>query len=218
MKNKAIAYHEAPKRFRFHTIVEQGKATTWAMLICVAAIAAYIKFGREFFNSTLAPIYHTLIVATLAVLALFTLGCVVNMILVGDKSYRQLRKDLKSQVSDLRAFLIEAQTRTAELDALASRYAHTLRPSSRENLNQAKRITSALAVRAEEVMQFIDSGRKVDIIDAFELLNSDLSVIENCMDSLIGSNPIPALSPDVWLPTIRNLLDSVVVDLERVAA
>ncbi|MCB0324684.1 MAG: hypothetical protein KDD69_13975 [Bdellovibrionales bacterium] len=197
---------------------EAGKGTVWAMLLCIAAITAYLKGGQIWLTAHLSPFHHILLLLTVGVITLFTVGCALHMVLVGDKSRRELRKDLKRQIDELYSFVAESQTRIQELETRTMRHAGVIRPRGINSLGAARRIVAAIRRRADEVNALLSTRNKYDLIDAHELLCQELDVTENAVDSLIGADPIPTLRPEEWLPTVSSLCEQVDAEIERVAA
>lgn len=196
---------------------EDGKGTVLAMLLCIGAITAYLKVGRLWLDANIPHFYGNIILLMLAVVTLFTLGCALHMIFIGDKSGRELRKDLKRQTSELYEFVRASEERIEELESNTVHYAGVIRPSGITSLSTARRIVSAIARRADEVNKLVASKNKYNLIDAHDLLNRPLRVGENAMDSLIGADPIPPLDPEVWFQTVDELCEKTGQEIERVA-
>jgi hypothetical protein len=204
-------------REMFSVIIgEAGKGTTWAMVFCLGVIAAYLKYGKNYLDANINPFYHNLLVLTLAVVTVFTVGCVLHMIFIGDKSDRELCRDLRRQNDELFKFIAGSQTRLCELQSAALRCSGLIRPHNLENINQLRRIINALHQRCIHIRGLLSSRDKIDLIDAHELLSEPLTVIEDCMSSLIGSNPIPPISADEVVSTIETLTHEIETDLRRI--
>jgi hypothetical protein len=197
---------------------ETGKGTVLAMLFCIAVIGAYIKVGRVWLDANVPPFYATILLLMIGVITLFTLGCALHMIFIGDKSGRELRRDLKKQTDQLYSFVAESEKKIHSLEAETIQHAGYIRPSGITSLNSARRIVAAIGRRADEVNKLLASRSKYDLIDAHELLNQPLRIVENAMDSLIGSDPIPPLDPADWFQTVEGLCENIGAELQRVAA
>lgn len=197
---------------------QAGKTETWVMLLCLIGVGAYLKIGRELFSEHLSPIYHILIVATLIVVTLFTLGCVLNLIVLGDKSKRDQIKDLQKQLAELRSYVDASRGRIGSLEGQTKVNRKLMKPRSVECLLQANRILNAMERRTVEIEQLAITKKTLDLIDAYGLLQSDLVITEDCTNALITANPIPPLSPNEWFKTVDALLGQVDNELERLAA
>jgi hypothetical protein len=195
---------------------EAGKGTTWAMVFCLGIIAAYLNYGKSYLDANINPFYHDLLVLTLAVVTVFTVGCVLHMIFIGDKSDRELRRDLRRQNDEVFKFIASSQTRLCELQSAALRCSGLIRPHNLENINQLRRIISALHQRCIHIRDLLVSKDKIDLIDAHELLSEPLTIIEDCISSLIGSNPIAPIPSDEVVSTIETLTHEVETDLRRI--
>ncbi len=188
------------------------------MLLCVVLISAYLKIGRAIIEVSLSPVYHTLIIACLATLSIFTLGCSIHMMFCGDRSTKEIKRDVKRQIKELANFTESAKVRIRGLQTNTQTYDAIVRPRDKAALATANRILSAIDRRIDKVEEMINSRSSIKTIDAYELLNEDLSVIEDCVESLIGDDPIPPLPPEEWIPSVVTLLESVDTGLRRIAA
>lgn len=197
---------------------EVGSATLWAMLFCTASLIAYLKIGRAFLDTHVPPFYHLLIVLTLAIVTIFTLGCSIHMIFMGDKSTRYLRRDLLKQTEELARFVIQSKKRIRDYEAEALRQAGNIRPHCLDCIGQARRIVNALGRRGDEVRKLLATRNKLDLIDAHGLLRKELVITENCMDSLIGMDPLPAVPADEWFSTVENLCEQIDMGFKRLKA
>lgn len=197
------------------SVNSEGKATTTAMLLCVAAVTCYLKVGREYCEVSLQPFYHTLVLLTLAIVTAFTLGCALHMVFIGDRSSRELRRDLNRQIAELISFVSHSLKRIRKLEA-DSLLSPSVRPSTTEDLNQVRRIVAAIGRRAEKVSNLLKTRDQLDLIDASDLINQELEITENCMESLIGAEPIAPLAPEEWFHTVESMCNEIERDLLRV--
>ena len=197
---------------------EHGAGTFLAMIFCLAAIFGYLKGGREYLVEHLDPIYHMVVVIGLVVIAMFTIGCTVHLMLKGDRSTRRLRREMQKETEELEKFVLFARGRLDYLDEEASQQHAALRPQGKICLTMAKRIVNAIERRAHELNKLLVSKNKFDIIDAHELLHSKLEIVENCVDSLIAGDPIKPLPRSDWFNAVDRLISEVDVELERAAA
>lgn len=187
------------------------------MVACLAVIAFYLKYGKAYLDSNLAPFYHNLIVLTLAMATVFTVGCVLHMIFIGDRSARELRSELRKKNEAAAVFIAYAQKRICELHPEVLRHVSHIRPRSMENISQARRIIHALNQRTEEIRALLASNDKIDIIDAHELLGQPLIIVENCVNSLIGAEPLPPIEADQVISTVEQMFEEIEADLKRIA-
>ena len=197
---------------------EAGAGTLWAMLFCLIAVFIYLRGGQAYLLENVDPIYHVVVIVSLAVAAFFTIGCTLHLIIKGDKSTRRLRREMKNEIVDLEKFVVFARGRIDALnDEAAQRYA-TFRPHGRVSLEMAQRIVNAIERRAHDLNMLLTSNNKFDIIDAHELLEAHLEVVENCVDSLIAGDPIKPLPREAWFDVVDELISEVDIELERAAA
>ncbi len=115
--NVKIAHVTSPEPKTWDISEESGKGTVLAMLLCIAAITAYLKVGRVWIEANVPHFYGSIVLLMLAVITVFTLGCALHMIFIGDKSGRELRKDIKRQTDELYRFIASTDKRIHELEA-----------------------------------------------------------------------------------------------------
>lgn len=185
---------------------EAGKITVIAMLICLASIIGYLKVGRFVLPEALTAQQHTVLLLIIFTTTLFTIGCVLHVIFLGEKSPRQLRKELKKQLKFLQEFLVRSKDRIEAVENQVSYRTGLLRPAAYDNLSNLRQIMSALERRTKEVDFLLATKRKPMLYRAAELIGADLRSVENCFEQLIDSKPLPAITSDNWIPTVEHLL------------
>lgn len=192
---------------------EKGKGTVWAMLLCTILAAFYLKGGRAFIDSHVNPTFHLILIMIFAVMTVFTIGCVIHMIFVGDRSNRELKKELVEQSNAIDNFIAEAQTKIRTIEGQALLYSGVIRPQALEKVGYVRRIINALQRRNEVIKQLISSKTSAGIFDAYELSCKKLDIVENALDSLIGANPVPPIEPGEWFLVIEQAFDEIEIDL-----
>jgi hypothetical protein len=195
---------------------EEGKTTIWAMLISLVMIVGYIFVGQDFLLEHASPTLHALAVIIVAVVTIFSLGCGLHMALVGDRSDREIRRDIKNRVLELSDFVDFSRERITQFEGQAKFHMHAIRPIGLECLAQARRITNAIAERIAETNTLIHSSKTVDLIEADELMGKELILNSNSVNALIGTAPIPPIPKEEWIPTVSRLLDKVDIEIEKV--
>ncbi len=196
--------------------VSSNSGTTWAMLLCFALIGFYLTHGKQYLNTSVHPFYHILIVSTLAIITIFTLGCVLHMLLIGDKPIDELAHELQQQNNDLLDYATHTHYRLKELERAVKQNIALIRPRSAESLSQLRRIITALAQRTETVKQLLLTDNNINIISAHELLTSDLVISEHCLHSLIPDSPLAPIKADQLLASIESMIHEIETDLRRV--
>ncbi len=187
---------------------ESGKALPWILILAAAAWGSYLKWGQPYVNS-LSPFYNQIAIVALAVSTIFALGCGCHLLAIGGKSNRVVRRNLRGVVSSLDQFIEESNSRIRQIETDLGRNLISLRPRTMDSLSTARRIIRPLTTTVSSARELVSSGTAVDLIDADELLSRKLVIVESAMDSLIGAEPVPPLSPDEWIPTISRLLEEV---------
>ena len=187
---------------------ESGKALPWIIVLAAIAWGSYFQWGQPYIKA-LSPFYNQIAVVALAVATIFALGCGCHLLAIGGKSNRVVRRNLRGVVGSLDQFITESNVRIRQIETDLGRNLISLRPRTMDSLSTARRILRPLSMTVASARELVSSGTSVDLIDADELLSRKLIVVESAMDSLIGAEPVPPLSPDEWIPTISRLLDEV---------
>ena len=162
------------------------------------------------------PYYHKVILLTFAIITLFTFGCALHMIFVGDRSARELRRDIQKQIALLTSFVVSETRRLQKLEGELLPHTALIRPRTFDSLNQARRILAAIARRINEINRLLATKNEYDLMDAHEILNRRLVVTENALESLIGAEPLPPLEREAWIGTIEAMCHAIEADLLHV--
>ena len=197
---------------------EKGSGTVLCMICSLFLVVAYVFYGHDFLTFNSSPIVHGISAIILGIFTIFSLGCGLHMLVVGDRSNKQIRKDIRSQLIELGSFIDFANEKIQKLDDQVRFHAGGIRPIGRECLGQSKRILEALAERIREVNNLLNSKNSLDLIEADELIQEDLVLNANTVNSLIGTEPIPPIAPEQWIPTVNRLLDKVNLELDKAIA
>jgi len=199
----------------FNKIDERGSGTVSAMILSLMLVLTYVFYGNAFLTENTNTTVHGILAIVLGLFTIFSLGCGLHMMIVGDRSDSQIRKDLRAQLIELGSFIDFVNEKIADLDDKVRFHSGAIRPIGRECLSQSKTISEALAQRIREVNTLINSNNALDLIEADELIQQDLTLNTNSLNSLIGTAPIPPIAPEEWIPTVNRLLDKVVVELDK---
>ena len=197
---------------------EFGKSTLWAMLLCIFTLGYYLKSGRAFLEASMPPYYHTIIILMLAVVTIFTVGCSIQMMLAGDPSNGTLKRKMRAELEEYSSFIDNSVMRIRDLEQGTLNHSQRVSPRAIDSLALAKRILNAMQTRVRDINELIERGSQLDLIDAHELFEKDLEIVENCLDSLIGADPVPPLKPDSWVETVEGLILTIDNEMQRVAA
>lgn len=195
---------------------ENGKAGVIAIL-AMAGIAYYLKIGYHYFGEGLHPLIYSSVVVILGVIALFSSGYALHMKIMGAKPKKHVLRELQTRLTDLEELLKETRTRVKYFEEVMAVRANSMTRRGTDCLSLLKKLSSALDARLYEVKRLLATKNQFDMMDAFELIRQRLIVNENCLESLIDAEPIPALEPYEWEPTITKLLDQIEYELRLVA-
>jgi len=196
---------------------ETGGFNSIFMLFCIIAIGSYLKGGRALLEQ-LNPAYHLGIVAVIGVVTIFTLGCQLHVLLLGEKSPGQIRRELDRQSRKLANFIKLSRDRIAEIEQKVEFSAGLLRPIAYDNITHSRQLLDGLERRVRQVHSLTTSKKQRNIYEAAALMGAPLSPFDNCMDSLIDARPLPPLESDQWIPTVEQLLSSIEFEAARAAS
>jgi hypothetical protein len=192
---------------------EEGKGTVWAMLLCTMVTAFYLKGGKALVDSHIDPTFHLILIMIFAVITVFTIGCAIHMIFVGDRSNRELKRELVEQSDAIDNFIAAAQTKIRTFETQALHYSGVIRPQALEKVGYVRRIINALQRRNEAIKQLLSSQNAASLFDAYELSCKKLEIVENALDSLIGASPVPPIEAGEWFLVIEQAFDEIEIDL-----
>lgn len=196
-------------------IGETGKATVVAMLGSLTLIAIYAFFGRAYLQTEFPVIINQLVFALIGVLTTFSLGYGIHMALVGDKTDKQVKKEIRVRLIELGDFVDFANEKIKGFEYSSKFHIHAIRPIGLDSLSQSRRIIQALAMRVIQVNNLLNSKNVLKLIEAEELLETDLELSENCLETLIGSNPIAPIPLPQCVQRVTDLLDRVALEIDR---
>lgn len=194
---------------------ESGAGTTWAMLLCTLAVFCYIRFGRAYLLLHLSPLYDSLATVTLVLVSLFTAGCALHMMCIGEVSNRHLRDHVGKSAEKLEqlAELVRSELQLREQRVCL--HNGSLGSIAIRALSTTKRLSHALDVRSEEVRRLLSNSSKARLAAAYELLESPLETDSNCYTQLIVGEPIEPISREELLPRIRELFQDIDTSFAR---
>ncbi len=196
---------------------ERGRASVLALLSS-AAMLYVVRAGPQIFGESSHPAVFYGLLALLLVVATFSLGCAIHLKLLGNKPSKVLHKELEQRVKRFEALVVDIQNQMADYEEQMLRRPALTARRAVECLSYARKVAQAIDARLFEVRELMSPGSELDLIDAYDLLRRKLKVSENSLNSLIDSDPIPALDPIDWEPTLRRLIAQIDHDLRPVAA
>lgn len=196
---------------------ESGKAVSWALLLCFVISAAYYFGGYQYLTARFSPLYATMIFCGLGVIVVFAFGCALNLAFIGEPSERDFKNSLQAQLKALQDIVKASGKKIFELEHSLGRTSISLSARGLESLALARRITIALDSRVSEIAKLIKKGGTPELIDADELFRSKLSLSEDPMQTLIGTEAISARLPEEWANILVQLFD-LINDENRLAA
>lgn len=195
---------------------EQGKAGIVSIL-AIAAVFYYVKSGYIHFGQGLHPMVYASIVVILGVVAVFSGGYAIHMRMIGSKPKKHVMREIQSRTSDIDELLKETKSRIRYFEDVMAMRANSMTRRGTDCLALLKKITNALDARIYEVKRLLATRNQFDLMDAHDLIRQKLIITENCLESLIESEPVPAMEPYEWEPTITKLLDQIEYELRLVA-
>ncbi len=196
---------------------ERGGAALYALL-GIAAISYYIYEGHRYFGEEIHSALYWAVIAILSVVTVFCMGCAVHMRLLGNKPNKELYRELLARIRLLEELVGDARRNLAEFEMTMVSRASIISRRGTDYLSLLKRITKAVELRLTEIKKLVNSRREVDLIEAYELFRKRLYVDDNCLEALIDSDPLPALEPHEWEPTISRLIMEIESELRNIEA
>ena len=196
---------------------ESGKAISWAILLSAGIAGAYLNGGREYLEKALPPFYHMMVLMGLAFVCIASLGCGLHLFFLGGSSTRELKRTLKGQNDALLQLIRESDALIRGMETDLGRCALKLSPRGLDCLAMGRRVVRALDRRATEIDELLSTSSHIDLIDAEELSRKKLIISENAMDSLIGSDPVPPLAPEEWVPSLKRVFTEIENEKRKLA-
>ena len=196
---------------------ESGKAISWAILLSATIYGSYVYGGKEYLDTHLTPFFHMITLMGAVCICVASLGCGLHLWLLGGKSNTELRKTLIAQHNALVAAIKESDTSIHGMETELGRCAIKLSARGLDCLALGRRILRSLDRRATEIGELLRSGSAVDLIDADELCRKNLIVTSSAMDSLIGSDQIPPLAPEEWIPSLKRIFTEIEAERKKAA-
>ncbi len=196
---------------------ESGRGTTLAMLCCTIALFCYIKFGRAYVLIYLAPVFDIVTSATLILISLFTLGCTLHMMLIGEvsnKAFNDLLEKNSDSLIEL-ANLVQSELELRERNICM--HNGSLGGLAIRSLSALKRISFALNTKVETLRGLLAVGNSRSLTAAFELLEASLETESDCYTQLILGDPIAPIEQRELKDTIRALFRDVDSSFEHFA-
>ncbi len=196
---------------------ELGAGTTWAMLICTLGLFFYIRVGRAYFLLHFTPLYDSLATVTLILISLFTAGCSLHMMFIGEVSDRGLREHVRERAKKLEELAELVRTELALREQRVCLHNGSLGSIAIRALSTTKRLSRALDLKVEQLHGMLSKPSGQRLAAAFELLESPLETDSDCYTQLIVGDPIAPIPRDELLPTIRELFRDIDTSFARFA-
>lgn len=200
---------------KHYSMGERGSAALYG-IVGLLVIYYFSVEAHRHFDVFKNPVMFWLMIIILGLTSFCAMGCAIHMRAVGGKPPRRLRKEARAEVSDLRTLLDNSKAKITELEASMLRHVGGMTRRAVDCIGIAKKIIRALEKRVDEVSHLLETSRSSDIIEAYELLYRPLVVHESCCDALIDSDPIPAIDPNEWAPTLTRLFSVAQAEIQRI--
>ena len=208
------------KQFKSDQSGEAGFAGFVAIL-SIAVFCLYLKYNEailtHLFGEKVTPLVDMVMTVVLAVMTLFAVCCAIHMKFIGDHSNRSLVRDVRERSNQITLLVSTSNSHLKSFENDLIAHAGIMTPRAIDCISILKRILKALEQRVHNVDELVSTGDKIDLYDAYELLNKRLKVSTSALDSLIDSDPLPDLEPAEWAPAVGKLLDGISFELRRVA-
>ena len=200
---------------------QDGRASVIALLSC-AGMFFFVRMGNQlvtrFFGENANPAIYYGALAILSVMALFSLGCALHLKLLGNKSSKVIYRELDQRVRRYESLVNETRDQMAVYEEIMIRRPGSTTRRSVDCLGYARKVVQALDRRMTEVRELMSTRTELDLIDAYDIFRRKLTVNESSLNSLIDADPVPALDPMDWEPTIRRLIAQIDNDMKSLAA
>ena len=187
----------------------------------IALLCLYLKFDQQIlravFGPQVTPMVGSVVLVVLSVMTLFSVCCSIHMKFIGDRSNRSLVREVRERTNQLNQLIASSHNHMKRFEEDMLEHAGVMTPRAIDCTSVLKRILKALEIRVGNVQELVASNDKIDLLDAYDLLNKRLKVSTSALDSLIDSDPVPDLEPAEWAPAIEKLLDGISYELRRVA-
>ena len=193
---------------------ESGRATVWAVLLSFSATVYYLKEGNKLLVGY--PDYvGSLVLMTLGIICVFSAGCFVHMLFIGEQSKGAMRDDLREFAEEVRKLYVNSLKRLRYIETEMGRNRCALSSRGIDCLGVSRRIINALGKRSAELDALLSSGNAYDLMDAHALSGNKLVIAENSIEALIDAASIPPLAPYEWAPTLERLFEEVDVEMRK---
>ncbi len=201
---------------------EEGKTSTFFSALVLFASVAYLKIGRQLLLQSHPEIFDILVLVSLGLAGVFSVGCMLHMLLIGEPSLKAFRNLVISEADHLcdmtdRSLLQLAKFENRRKEAQGG----VLTPTAIQLLDVSRQVTAAMQSRANFVDELICKSTAHSVTKAHELLHAPLHVENNSSTSLITTDPIPPLEADQlvgYLSRWFGHIDSELSKMEAVAA
>ena len=195
---------------------EKGSAGLWA-LVGLSALIGYIKYLRPEVLGKVHPLLDSTLLVALTMVTIFALGCALHMKSIGERPSSRLKKDIIKQIRELHSIISFANKRIFDVEQLLSQTPGSLTPRGLDRLGDVRRLVRAMERRLSEVAILIRNKDHASLVDAFDILSKQLAVVENPLESLIDSNPIPPIEVWEWVPTVQKLVMELEAEVRKAA-
>lgn len=195
---------------------EQGSAMLYGIL---AALSGWVFFehGHRLLGEYDHPVIYWSVIAIISLISVFSIACAIHMKALGSKPVPQLRKDVQTEIEAYQEFISESMAMIEELTPIMAAHTGVVSRRAVDCLSTAKKIVAALERRVDETQELLQTKRKSDVIEAYDLLGRSLSITESRYDSLIDADPIPPLDPAEISATLSRLVQTIHAELKKVA-
>ena len=197
-------------------INEKGSISILFLIFSACATTYYSLIGRNKLEGILPEYVELVILALLVVITLFSLLFNLINIFSSSKNSKDIKNEIRNRLIELSEFVDFANERITHYEEVSKFYIHEIRPIGLDSLSLSKRIIQSLVLRINQTNTLLTSKNKFDLFEAEELIQADLELTDNCLDTLIGSAPYEPIPIEICLEKISSLLDRVDIELESV--
>ncbi len=200
-----------------HRLRGEGGSAALYGLGGLILIYYFVVEGHQLLGQYDIPVLYWTVITTLSLLSFFAMGCAIHTKAIGGKSTRRIYRETKDLVQTYRALIQNSITKMREVEPTMLAHQGVIGRKGVDCLSSAKKIIRALEARLDEVSTLLRTRHKSDVLEACELMHKPLIVRESCFESLIDSDPIPALEPEDWAPALGRLFSTINIELQKIA-
>ena len=198
---------------------QAGSTTTIILVIAVVIMVGYLKFGRPIVLESGGPHYDSAITGVLAIICVFVIVAFLYRMLRNPRHRYHLEENVREKADRLRHIATKAHKNLNRLEERLGNIQHgVLPPASVNSFREARRISTALARRYQDVQEIIHAKGKDSLNAAYLKLKAPLKIAENSHAHLIDTDPIAPIEVEKIIRTLNEhfvAVDQAITKLER---